>query len=1277
MKILTYLSVAALGLCTLSAAAQAQKPVVEKPIPGKNVILSKVSNNGKWAVSESGSTTDGDIRPIGGMLFNMDNFKYVEITSPNGLAGVSDVTDDGNIVVGECDGMPAYWTKSTGKWTKLAFQQAGFDHGRLNAVTPDGKYAVGVLTSALDELAAYAVMFDLSTGKRVDLPGLPTLDQSHRDLNENALYDISPDGRYITGMLSQAYLLDTIDDKAYAPLCTYVYDVQTGTYDMIGFDDYADKDWGKKAPYLHFISGPRLSNNGEWVTGDAYMVEEIPGSKWPKEAYHAFRYNVKTKEFQLYGLDTEADIAGFAIDNNGVVYGAMPAQNPYPNCVVRSGDYFIPLRQIFEQVYDYDFEGDSGYTVTGKPLSISDDGRTLIMLPDTDGCYVLRLPDPLAEAAAKVKLLGSYSVAPAEGSQLSRLTSITLTFDRNVKVRGNANKITFQSADGKEKYNPVSAVADGKKVTITFRSRDLNDAAQYTLTVPEGLIRMDGNEDEMNEEIKLEYVGRANKPVQAMKIVPEDGAYVKTLDVTSNPIVILFDTDIKLAEGGHGELYRNDETTPYCLLNIGISGKQAVVFPTAGQNLYEGSEYHVVIPEGTLTDISDAGPNKEITFTYHGMYNRSLDINPSMKYVFSDDASDFAQMMCYEGDLNTPAEEVAGWGFTADTTPWWVARDDDDFNMAFTSHSMYTPAGKSDDWMVTLQMVIPDEKCYLEFLGQSYLKGAKDYLDVYIYPCDAVYNTLTKDVVEDIRAKGHHVMHELLSPGKSEGGLAGDWQTYTVPLAEYSGQAIYIAFVNNNEDQSAIFLDDIRVVHDTAYTISFDTPSRVVNQDKVEVSGFMVFESDQETYNSIKLTLSDAEGTEIDKIEEKGLNLTKGSQYEFKFTHPISVKLGETSPYYVEVSLDDATPAKVTGKVSNLTFQPNRRIVLEEYTGSECPNCPQGIRGIENIQMLYPNVLIPITIRTYQSDALGLGMGAYSSEIGLDALGAPSAIIDRKEAGYPMLKVEDDYRFSGAGVTNTSGTGDERCWLDIFRTEYETPAEVGLTFTSTLDADKKNAKVELYLANALNRYRAAYKVFAVITEDGLRTYQKSNVYTSTDPDFGEWGAGGKYGSDLLFDVEAHGVARQTWGTTFTGTAGLFPAQMKAGQGYTAEFTVSVPESIQDTDNCNMVVMIIDENNQVLNANISKLNGSSATDAVDSVLDENESAVTGMTVYDGKLYINASGEYTVAAYDQAGARILSAKAAGEAALPLNGYKGILIVKATDNAGNARTAKFIVR
>lgn len=1270
MKFLSYLSAAAITLSGLTASAQTTAmPEVVMPIQGESIILSNMSDNGKWAVSETGSKTEGDIRPSGGVIFNMETLEQTDISDKSGLSGVADITNDGDIVVGEFNNKPGYWSKSKGGWTAVK-TPAGYDLGRLNAVTPDGRYAVGYCTMSKDPYQAYPLAYDLKEGKEIELPNMPTLDMNHENMHQNVLYDITPDGRYIVGQLSQSYLQPVA-------MTVYVYDRENNSVDHIGFTPDDIKPWTPLWKDLYFIDAPRMSNNGEWVTGKAYMVHPIPGSEWANEGYCTFRYHIPTKKIEVYDDPADADSAGFAVADNGMVYASTPAENPYSSTIVRSGNYFISLDQIFKQVYHYDYNGITGYQNTGKVMATSTDGKTLILIPNTDSTYILRLPEPLWESAKRVNLLGSYQVYPAEGMKYTELKTITLTFDRNVKVRGAASGITVKSADGSESFTPISTnglVADGKKVTITFRPKKLKKDVEYTLNIPAGLIRLDGDEEIASDEINVKYIGRGEENVKCLSIAPEDGAYVSMLDVATSPILLTFDADLKLAEAPRAYLYKNDSEEPFCDLNVAVQDCRALLFPTSGQHLYDGDVYSIKIPQGTLTDISGAGANEEINFTYHGNYIRQLN---ETKYILGEECDNYIQVMMYDGDKREPQGTVVDWGFTKENTPWLIVRDAESTDMAFASHSMYMPAGQADDWMVFAQVMIPDDKCYLEFDAQSYLYGCNDKLDVFIYPCENVYNTVDKDIIEDIRTKGDHVFSETLEPGDSEEELEGDWKHYTVDMAKYAGKEVYIAFANLNRDESAVFVDKIHVVHDMVYLTTFDTPSRVVNKNEVIVEGELLFDSELETFSSIALTLTDAEGTRIDEIKEDGLELKKGVTYDFKFDNPVKLKLGEITTYIVEVSLDGETPAKFTGKVANLTEQHKRHIVLEEYTGSECGNCPMGVRGMENIESLYPEVMIPIAIRTYQNDRLNSGQGAYSQFLGLDNLGAPSAILNRDLAGYPMYQTPDgDYRFSGAGTFDSNGK-ENVCWLDIFRKIYEVPVDVAVAFTSEYDEATGKVTAKVHINNALNQYKAAYNLFAVVTEDGLPTYQKNYMTAVTDPDLGEWGAGGKYGSSTVM-VNADHVARQTWGTTYNGTPGHFPSTMKAGEVYSSTIEFTIPEkTITDPKNCNLVVMLIDAGlNQVINANTCKLSGGMTPDAVESITGDAEANI-GMTVVNGSLYVNAPGKYHVAAYDLTGAIVLNAAGEGTKALPLNGYNGVLIVKVSDENGNAKSAKFIVR
>lgn len=1261
MKTSMFFGATLVAVSALSVSAQNLQPEIFVPIPGEQTIISKISDNGLWGISEKASTTDGDLRPTGGTLFNLVTLEKIPIVSSTGLGGVSDVTDDGKIVVGECNGLPAYWNLDTQAWTFLPLYE-GYNLGRVNCVTPDGKYGAGYISSTADEWKAYPVMWDLVAKTIIEDIDPPIYDMQHVDQDQNVFYGVSPDGRYLLGYMSMSYV--------YPPqICCYVYDRQEGTYDFIGFTPDDAKPWTPDVPNTYFISEPAMSNNGLWVTGSAYMVTQIPGSEWPLEEQRPFRYNVLTKEIEILQGAEAASTTGFSIGDNGFLYMATPAGNPYATAVFQKGDFMVSLDQIFKQVYGVDFQEVSGFPVSGKPISISDDGLTIVMIPTTDATYVLRLKEPIEKSLEKVRLLADYTVAPAGGNQLSKLNTITLNFERDIIIKGAASKIKFTGDDGSS-YSPLSSngfVADGKKVTLTFRSRDLNPDTKYTLTIPDGMILLKGDNSVTAGEIKVEYQGRANTPVQMVSSVPEDGNAVPYLDYTGNPLLLTFDTDIKLGENLTGFLYVNTDELPISTLSIACYGKQAIVFPPVRQNLYDGSEYDVLIPAGAVTDVSGGGPNEEIKLHFIGNYVRTVSTDD--KYLFNEDCGTTENFLFYEGDHNNPDPVASSWGFTKDT-PWYYVCDENSTDMALASHSMYKPAGKSDDWMMTTQLNIPDEKCYLEFDAQSYYNDCDDYLTVYAFEADEVYNTLTAATIERIRQEGKVIFHELLSPGAEEEILAGDWTNYVVKLPEYAGKNIYIAFLNEMDDQSAIFIDNIRVVHDLSFLTSIDTATRMVNQDEAIIKGAVTIASDIDSYDSILMRLIDNEGTLVSKIEESGIELKQGKPYNFSFPEPLKLEKAVVNKYKVEVTLGENT-TNVPGEIRNLTFQPYRKIVLEEFNGSECSNCPLGIRAIENIQELYPGSLLPICVRTYSNDKLGAGMGSYSAFLGMQA--APSARIDRGPICMPMISVDMDYMFSGASIVDPETGTSPELWLDVFRKEYASPSDLGLSIESKLDKDAGTIDVKTTVTSALNMDRTAYNLFAVVIENDIVTYQLNGFSSVKDPDLGEWGYGGKYGQSTVFPAIANDVARATWGTTFNGTGGLIPTTLAAGQDYESNFTITLPETISNLDNCEVIVMIIDAaTERVVNANICELNGVSGVEEIF----ESPNAQIGLTVVGNTLMVNGE-DFNVQAYDLTGMPLVNAKGNGLHAYSLGGYNGVIIVKATDANGMAVTRKFIVK
>lgn len=1178
--------ISTIALVAVMGSAYAAQPEF-KTVPA-GTVLSAISDNGRWAISSNSEDRDeAGVVSAGGRIWDTQTMESVSVTLPaSGIAAISDVTDDGETVVGSYDSKPAYWSRSTKKWTSLPLP-SGCSFGHLLAVTPDGSKAVGYanLTSEFDAVPVY---YDLTTKKLIELKNVPTINMNHDKSDYSAFTGISADGRYILGRLSPEMLLPI-------SMCAYIYDTQTDKVNYIAFTPSKSGPWTPAYEDLLFIEDASMSPDGRYVTGAAYIGHEQAGSDFLDEYRVAYKYDVQSGKTEIYDGVYDSDIAGFSITNDGTLLAATPAVNPYSSFVVRSGDYYYGLDDICKQVYGFDYYQKTGYAVTGKPVATSADGKTVCVITQPTESFLLTMPDDWHTTCSKVNLLSNYAVNPPAGAVFSSLAEMTISFARNVEIAGSASRIKIYDADGSELRSAAKAEAKGNTITISFRAYKFEAGKKYTVVIPANLISMVGNLSVTSGEISVEYIGRGDGSVQATSVSPADGASISRIDATTNPIIVRFDASVKISEGARAQLWRADESAPFADLDLAMADYNTLlVYPLSRQYLYDGTDYKVTIPAESITDLGGEGGNTEITLNYHGTYVR--EISADDKYLFSDDCSTYANFMFYEGDHLTPGSVPTGWGFTADV-PWYIVRSSDaSTSMAYAAHSMFERGGKADDWCVTPQIYIPDTQCYLSFEAQSYKLNKIDHLKVYAYESNNVYSSLTSTIIDDIRKNGQLIFDEQLNPGESEENLEDEWQTYVVNLNSFAGKNIYIAFVNDNENQSAVFINKVDVVHDMKFLTSISSPSAVVAAKSTPISGSVTVASDLLEANRISLTLINSEGVKISTLEADGLSLKSGQSFNFTFPDELPLIPDVANRFVVNVTINGDETSSASSVIKNLAFESTKRVVIEEYSGRECSNCPQGFVAMENLERLFPDRILPVVLRTYENDPLGQGMHDYTEFLGINLMGAPSAVINRTVSCYPMISVGNDYRFSGEGIS-LDGVNESICWLDAVTREMQTPADADIEFTAT--GDENQIVINGNARWAINTDVCNANVLVLVTENDVESIQMNGMYMSTDPDLGEWAGSGKYATRFP-TVKIDGVGRGIAGQTFNGTPGLIPSKLTAGVDYPLNLSCSMPETVSDLQNVNVIVMMIDaDTDRVINANIAHVEVENAIEDVKS------------------------------------------------------------------------------
>lgn len=1198
-----------------------------------------MSDNGEWAVAYNES--DGEescgklIRVATGEATDLPRQTAAGATTSTYYA--TDVSNDGAILVGCFDGAPAAYSAATG-WRALPMP-AGWSSGIAVAITPDARWAVGRGSIGAMGLSETAVLWDMQTLTVTETPNLPLTNLEGIDEDQVRFVDISADGRYIIGCTSFTTMGYTM---------MFVYDRNDATWRPIGFDyDGTTHICTPQVAGLGFIDVARFSPNGRWIGGTAQMSDG--------DYYAPFRYDMQTGEFELFNDEDSRDMQVSCIDNDGNLLGGTPHDNAVRSLRVRCGNYWFNLDHILSNNYGIDFYAQTGLYYTGTPGAISDDGCVMAVFLTQGDNYVIHMPETFTEATADINLLSQYTATPADGSTLHRIAQVEISFGRDIEVTGANNAATLTSADGETEVNSsrISVLqSDGETARLQFRSTTLQDGTEYTLHIPAGTFCVAGDEARLSPEITLHYTGRDDRPLQFEAASPAEGSLMAQLNASTNPVVAQFDAQVVLTDTARAVLLTEGETDPVCELEMMAEGNRLAIYPATTQYLYLGTDYIVRIFPGSFTDVSGYGANEMIDIHYSGAYERTVTAGDG--YILEEDFNNgITGMMLYDGDRLTPTDTMATWGFS-DNMPWSLAADDDNMaELCAVSHSMYNPAGQSDDWMVTPQCYIPDARCVLRFRSQSFLNDKVDSLKVIVYTDDIVINTLTADIVERMWNEGTVIYNGQETPGRYEGILVGDWQTRTISLADFAGRNIYVAFVNRNNDQSAIFVDDIRIGQEKDFNVVLNVETTIVGQESMPVAGRVGIVAEDKTFNDISLSLLDADNNALETISEEGLSLSEGDEYTFSFEQPLPLTVGAVNHYAVRVQAGESVDT-LRMTVRNMAFEPVKRLAIEEYTGMDCPNCPQGILAMERLEALYGERIIPIAYHTYPGDIYASDLTTFvGNTLGMNS--APSARINRGDVTFPMYR-----SISGSNYDYMFNSPDGTCWLDVAETELAEYADANMEIQANYDSAKAEVSVPYEITYALSQTGLNVSLQLIITEDNLRGYQTNNLYTVSDPDLDPWGAGGANGESTVI-YTFNDVARAV--ISYTNYGDLVPVAVEAGKAYTGELTFSLDQVpyVSNIHNCHVSCLLVDNNTgRILNA------------ATASVYDPNWTSISATQAQDNHITVTAASgtlnvtgaEGTVSAYTTGGTLLDAATAHhnGTVMLHTGAYKGIVIVKA---------------
>lgn len=1187
MKRLAIWSVMACAGAALSAQQPAQPEMLR--VKPDNGYMMGMADNGLWVTGYATADNGEYICP---QIYDVRSGKFIKLFGEDeefvsGIAG--DVTNDGRLVVGRWKGLPSIYNRDSGKWQHLPVKEGENGYtGTARRITPDGKYAIGDAYRALGggDYIEIPYLWDLTSGTPVlvDLPGMPDVDPEGNPVKMVRLLEITPDGKKILGYVNY---MDPM--RGYG----FVYDVDTKKWFAPGYVYDGKTLQPEEGPVLDIEEG-LFSPNGKYLCVLGYTQQP--------NADMAI-YDLSTGEVQLVPQSSGKLLCG--IDNNGVVYASAPT-SPARDWGFYANGYWFDWKSALKQVYNIDWQYDfvkDEWGLSGTLIGATGDGLTVVASDFSERpapFYIINLPESLDVVSSKIDLLANYNITPAAGESFSSLREVTVLFDRPVEVVDGNHTAMLKDAAGNVVKNSLSigrTTGQTNSVSIVFRNTTLAKGETYTLVIPAGTVQIEGDAARTNREIRVNYVGRADEPVKPVKISPEPGTSIPRLNMSTNPVRIEFDATLtSLDNGGIGLYSITDGVEEYLYsLSGSITGNVLSVYPVSEQELAKGVNYKIVVEPGTVGDIVGSNANERIEIVYEGSYEPKAEYDDGIIYEENFDAG-LSKMMLYDGDKLSPQSVPSSWGFTNEY-PWWYVRDSNEsVDQSAASHSMYSPIGKSDDWMVTRRMYIPDDACSLSFDSQSFRKQKQDRLKVYVYATDEIFTApITKNAIDKFKAEAELVYDKLQSPGESEELLAGEWTHNVVPLAKYAGKNIYIAFVNDNEDQSAVFIDNVKVQQEQLFALGVQAPAYVVDESSVEVKGVIVIKDDSTPFDSASFSLYDGSGNLIDALNPGNLSLSKDDTYEFAFGKPLPLTKGCENAYRVVASIGDASVV-YDGVIFNLYFKPDRKIVLEEGTGTQCPYCPLGLRAMELIDDIYGDKVIPVVIHSYSGGSAFRNEWAnsYGSFLGYPSY--PQGVLNREWMGSPFYSTPDN-------TFLMNGPDNAPTWFDTINKMLAEVTEAEITIDHAY-IDKNSGLIEVGagMRYAYDNENANLNIHTVVLENGLVSRQANAIYTNTSEILGEWAGSGAYATDNPV-VEFDHIARGMHGDLFVGMPGLLPKSVTGGKQYDATYSFAIPKYVSDQSKTDVVVMLIDANTgRIVNAAKAPL--VAAAVGVDDIADDN-------------------------------------------------------------------------
>lgn len=180
-------------------------------------------------------------------------------------------------------------------------------------------------------------------------------------------------------------------------------------------------------------------------------------------------------------------------------------------------------------------------------------------------------------------------------------------------------------------------------------------------------------------------------------------------------------------------------------------------------------------------------------------------------------------------------------------------------------------------------------------------------------------------------------------------------------------------------------------------------------------------------------------------------------------------------------SCDKVNTPYATVKKQTIDTTNTRKILLEDYTGHTCPNCPEGTQIGQALQNLYGGKVIMIAVHAgffarpladpFTADYRTIAGDAWNNEFQFSSY--PNGLVNRKYVDSALILSPDK-------------------WAGAIDSLVILPADAGITIACSVDTLSRVVTADI-TSKFINDIEGTFNITLCVVEDGIVSAQKNSI----------------------------------------------------------------------------------------------------------------------------------------------------------------------------------------